>query len=279
MSDPSEVRAQFARMTQHPEAEWRLAEAALLIAAESDPALDPPSALAALDRWGEVFAARLEPDWNALQRLARLRTFMYDELGFHGDRDHYFDPRNSLLHSVLERRTGIPLTLAIVLIELGAHAGMRLEGVGLPGHFLVRLAGEPGDLLLDPFDRAGSVHREDAERLLAAATGGAMRLEPRMLRSIGPRDVVSRLLANLKMSSLRAGDLAQALSAVERLQMLHPEDAGERRDQGLLLYELDRLREAREALRDYLSRAADAADREAVEARLLTIGLMLDTAG
>ncbi len=277
MADPSEVRAQFARMVRHPEAEWRLAEVALLVAAESDAGLDPASALAALDRWGVTFAARLEPDFTSLQRLARLRTFMYDELGFRGDRERYFDPRNSLLHSVLERRAGTPLTLAIVLVELGSHAGLRLEGVGMPGHFLVRLAGEPGDLLLDPFDRAASVHREDAERLLAAATGGGMSLDPRMLRSVGPREVIRRLLANLKMASLRAGDLDQALAAVQRLLLLHPGDAGERRDEGLLLYERNRLAEARTALRDYLERDPDAADREAIEARLLAIGLMLDT--
>src|SRR5438067_1517404 len=127
--------------------------AALLVAAESDPNLDVDGELHRIDTWAAELRARLEPGWNNLQKLARLRSFVFEELGFRGDHRDYYSPSNSLLHEVLQRRRGIPLTLGIVMLELGWRIGIPFEGVGFPGHFLVRLTGEERDLLLDPFRR------------------------------------------------------------------------------------------------------------------------------
>lgn len=278
MADPSEIRAHFARMACAPEASLGLAHAALLVAAEHDVALDPALALAELGDWCSALNATIGPGWSPVQKLEALRTLAFGQLGLRPDREHYFDVRNSLLHEVMRRRQGIPLSIGILLLEMGWSVGLPLDGVGMPGHFLLRMRGMPADVLLDPFAAGQHVTYADAERLLADATGGALTLEPRMLRSIGRRAIIARLLANLKMASLRAGDLAGALAAVERLRLLHPEDANERRDQGLLLYELDRLHDARAALEEYLLLAPDAADREAIESRLLTIGLLLGPA-
>lgn len=247
------------------EPEVELARAALLVAAESDPALRIDESLRILDDWGAALKSRLDPSWNNLQRLARLRAFVYHELGFRGAVRDYFDPRNALLHEVLTRRTGIPLTLAIVMLELGWRIGMPLEGVGFPAHFLVRLAGEPRDLVLDPFEDGRSMHEDDLRRILASSTGGRLEFEPSMLASVGKHDMIVRLLHNLKNAYLRSGDQAGALAAVERLLALHPEDAGQRRDRGLLLARMRRDGEALEALLDYLAHAPAALDREDVE--------------
>jgi regulator of sirC expression with transglutaminase-like and TPR domain len=161
MTDPNAIRADFERMVKRPESSIELARAALLVAAESDPGVDIDGTLHTLDSWTEELRARLEPGWNNLQKLARLRAFVFDDLKFRGDHRDYYDPRNSLLHEVMERRLGIPLTLSIVFMELGWRIGIPFEGVGFPGHFLVRLTGEPGELLLDPFRRGMMITREE----------------------------------------------------------------------------------------------------------------------
>ena len=262
-------------MMQRPEQDIELARTALLVAAENDPTLDVDASLATLEQWAATLATRVQPEWNSLQRLARLRNFMYEELGFKGDVQSYYSPENSLLHSVMTRRLGIPLTLAILFMEIGWRIGVPFEGVGFPGHFLVRLTGEPGDLLLDPYDHGVSVHEEDCRAMIEASSRGMLPYEPGMIRSLGKRAIVARLLYNLKVAYVKAGDDAGALSAVERILLLHPEDVLEIRDRGLLLYRLDRYREAHAALRDYLRRRPDALDREVVERHLAALDMML----
>ncbi len=275
MSEPTLIRQRFLEMMQRPDAEIELARSALLVAAESDTTLDVDAEMARLEDWAKQLASRIEPDWNSLQRLARLRTFMYEELGFKGDVRGYYSPDNSLLHSVMSRRLGIPLTLSIVFMEIGWRIGVPFEGVGFPGHFLVRLAGEPADLLLDPYDRGASVHEDDCKRMIELTTGGTVPFEPGMVKSLSKRDMIARLLFNLKVACIKAGDDFGALSAVERLLLLHPNDAPELRDRGLLLYRLDRYRDARTSLESYLRARPDAMDREVIEQHLSALGMML----
>lgn len=269
------IRSAFAEMMRRPEADIDLARAALLVAAENDPTINVDAELARLRAWADELARRMEPDWNSLQRLARLRNFMFEELGFRGDVRDYYHPKNSLLHSVMERRLGIPLTLSIVFMELGWRIGVPFEGVGFPGHFLVRLPGLPGDLLLDPFDHGASTHEEDCRRMIELSSGGVVPFNPGMLRSIGKRDMITRLLVNLKGAFLRAGDDEQALTAVDRLLLLHPDDPVEHRDRGLLLYRLDRYRPAVASLLRYLELRPDALDREVIQRHLAALHMML----
>jgi regulator of sirC expression with transglutaminase-like and TPR domain len=160
-------------------------------------------------------------------------------------------------------------------MEIGWRLGIPFEGVGFPGHFLVRLTGEPGDLLLDPYDHAVSVHEEDCRRMIQLTTGGTVPYDPSMIRSLGKRDMLARLLFNLKVACLKEGDDAGALSAVERLLLLHPDDPPELRDRGLLLYRMDRYREARAALHAYLRARPEALDREVVERHLAALQMIL----
>jgi len=265
MSGPDRVRADFIQMVQQPEPAIDLARAALLIAAESDPDVDVEGELGILEGWAQELGRRIDPSWNNLQRLARLRAFVFEELGFRGDRQDYFSPSNSLLHQVLRRRLGIPLTLGIVMLELGWRIGIPFEGVGFPGHFLVRLAGEPRDLLLDPYRRGMSVHEEDCRKMLLDTTGGKMAFNDRLIASVGKRQMIARLLNNLKGAYLRAGQDALALAAVDRLLVLDPHDTDEMRDRGLLLYRLNQWAKALDCLRAYLEASPSAPDRPAIE--------------
>lgn len=275
MSEPTLIRQRFLEMMQLPDAEIDLARSALLVAAENDTTLDVDAEMARLDDWAQQLSSRIDPSWNNLQRLARLRTFMYEELGFKGDVRGYYSPANSLLHSVMTRRLGIPLTLSILFMEIGWRIGVPFEGVGFPGHFLVRLTGEPADLLLDPYDHGASVHEDDCKRMIELTTGGSVPFEPSMVRSLGKKEMIARLLFNLKVACLKANDDFGALSAVERLLLLHPNDAPELRDRGLLLYRLDRYRDARTSLEGYLRARHDALDRETIEQHLAALDIML----
>src|SRR5437870_3630776 len=145
MMVPNPYRADFVRMVQRPDPAIDLARTALLVAAESDPSVDVDGELATLESWAAELRSRLDPNWNNLQKLARLRAFVFEELGFRGARDDYFSPSNSLLHQVLRRRLGIPLTLGIVMLELGWRIGIPFEGAGFPGHCMVRFSDEPRD--------------------------------------------------------------------------------------------------------------------------------------
>ncbi len=262
-------------MVERPEPMFELARTALLVAAESDANVDVESQLSQLDRWAEELRGRLEPGWNNLQKLARLRTFVFEDLGFRGDRFDYYSPSNSLLHEVIARRRGIPLTLAIVMMEVGWRIGIPFEGVGFPGHFLVRLAGEPRDLLLDPYRRGMSVHEEDCRHMLLETTGGKVEFDASLLSSVGKREMIVRLLHNLKAAYLRNNDDALALAAVDRLLMLSPGDPDQIRDRGLLLFRLREFNQALGSLNAYLEAVPHAEDRAAIQQHVQTLRQLL----
>ena len=271
MSGREHIRADFERVVKSPEDSFDLVRAAMLVAAEADPSVDLDAELATLERWGDELASRIEPEWNNLQKLARLRRYVYEDLRFHGDEKDYFSPENSLLHSVMRRRIGIPLTLSIVFLVLGWRIGMPLEGVGFPGHFLVRLTGEERELLLDTYHQGMSVDHHDCARMLEQITQGQLRFQESMLAPMTKRDIIARLLMNLKGASLRARQDELALLAVDRLLVLHPEDSEQVRDRGLLLYRLRRYHQALEDLKCYLAARPDATDREAVEHHVVSL--------
>lgn len=269
------IRDDFVRLVQQPEPAIDLARTALVVAAEADPSVDVEREMKLLDEWAAELRRRIEPGWNNLQKLARLRAFVFEELGFRGDRRDYYNPSNSLLHQVLERRRGIPITLAIVMMEVGWRVGIPFEGVGFPGHFLVRLAGEPKDLLLDPYKRGMSVHEEDCRQMLLETTGGKLEFERSLIASVGKRDMITRLLHNLKGAYLRSGDDERALRAVDRLLVLDPADTDELRDRGLLLFRLNRWGRALECLAAYVERAPQARDRDEIARHIGTLRQLL----
>jgi regulator of sirC expression with transglutaminase-like and TPR domain len=277
MSDSDSIREAFVTMVKGPETDIELARVALLVAAEADPNVDVDGELMVLSRWADELRSRLDPSWNNLQKLARLRAFVFEDLGFRGDRTDYFSPSNSLLHEVLKRRLGIPLTLGIVMLELGWRVGIPFEGVGFPGHFLVRLPGEPGDLLLDPYRRGMTVHEEDCRHMLAETTGGKIQFDEHLIASVGKRDMIVRLLNNLKGAYLRAGKDALALTAVDRLLVIDPSDAGEVRDRGLLLYRMGQWSEALDCLNTYLEAMPHAGDRSTIERHVQALRQLLSS--
>lgn len=243
-----------------------LDEVALAIARDALPKLDLDAERAALDALAAPLKARAALLHRPMDQAALLGTYVYDELGFAGDEETYDDPHNSYLPSVIARRRGIPISLAVLLAALGRRAGMDVEGVGFPGHFLVRLGG-PGGVYVDPFFRARVLSTHDLALLLKKVTGEEQPVTAEHTAVVGARAVAVRMLANLKNSHERRGDHARALVVCDRLVDLTgaPEP---RRDRGMHALALGATEAAAADLRAYLNGRPDAKDAAKVSATL-----------
>jgi regulator of sirC expression with transglutaminase-like and TPR domain len=261
----SPARERFAALIDRPAIP--LAETALAIAAEEYPRLDVPRYLAELDALAAAAEAKLAPRRTIADGLRQLRAVLFAEGGFRGNHEHYYDPRNSFLNEVIDRRLGIPITLSIVYMEVASRIGLAVQGVGFPGHFLVKCGAGDREVFIDPFHGGEVLSADDCvERLRARAPNGE--LDPRHLEAVGTRQILSRMLHNLKKIYVEAGDDLRALWVVDRLVLLSPEDAHEKRDRGLVCARLGHPTAATRDLAAYLAAKPAAPDRREVEAVL-----------
>jgi regulator of sirC expression with transglutaminase-like and TPR domain len=258
----SPARERFAALIAAPAIP--LAEAALAVAAEEYPRLDVAGSLGVLDTLAAAVSAKLGPQRTSADVLRALRASLFEEGGFRGNRDHYYDPRNSFLNEVLERRLGIPITLSIVHIEVASRVGLPLQGVAFPGHFLVRCASGGREVFIDPFHGGEVLSAEDCVARLQARAPRA-EFDPRHLEPVGTRQILARLLHNLKRIYVEASDDVRALWVVDRLVLLSPDDLHERRDRGLVCARLGHATAAVQDLAAYLDASPDADDRREVE--------------
>jgi len=261
-------RRQLATELARSDAELDLARAALLVAKEEYPQLPVDLYLARLDQVAEEVKDRLACENAPLVVLNEVLETLYVRRNMKGNREAYYDPRNSFLNDVLDRGLGIPLTLGIVLLEVGWRLDLPLEGVNFPGHFLVRYRGDEFGLLIDPFD-GGKIRFEDqAQELLDQVYGGVVRLQETFLRAATKREMLTRMLTNLKGLYVKVGDHKRALAAVERLLMIAPTAPAENRSRGVLLARMGRKEEAASQLEAYLRVSPAARDAGRVKAML-----------
>jgi len=242
-----------------------LAAAALLVARIEYPRLDPAPYLERLDRIGDAafhFVAK-DPGQDAplAARIDAVNRYLFGELGFAGNREQYDDPRNSCLNEVMDRKKGIPITMAVLYIEVARRAGVRAEGVNFPGHFLVRAlqdphAGNPDDgLIVDPFHGGAILNETDCRQLLNRYMGEDAAFEPALLAGATRRQVVVRMLLNLKKLYVKMHSFPQARSATDALLALQPASLADLRDRGLLAYHMNDLSRALRDLEEYLKLA------------------------
>jgi len=254
--------------------QFSLAEACLLIAEDEYPGLDIAACVAKLDAMAATVRGRLAADALAEQKVAALNWHLFGELRFCGNADAYYDPRNSYLNEVLERRTGIPITLSIVYLEVGRRLGLQVQGVSFPGHFLVQLRLKRGQLLLDPFTGGEPCSESELRTRLGQALPsdrrGKLDLD-RYLEPAAPREIVARVLRNLKGIYLKRGAFNRALAVMHRMLLVVPESAEELRDRGLVHAELECFRPALADLQNYLRRRPDAADASDIHARVVEL--------
>ncbi len=265
---PPPCRLAFAHLVRQPETAIDLAEATLLIAKEEYPDLDLAAYLSRLDDMGADVRRRVGAIEDPGCLIAELSEHLFRRLGFRGNADNYYDPKNSFLNEVLDRRTGIPITLSAVYMEVARRIGLRLQGVGMPGHFLVKYVGPCEEIVVDPFGAGQIVSPADCQRILDHVFDGKRGFEPGMLAPVGTRQILTRMLTNLKTIYFNAEQYDKALSVVERLVILHPQSACEIRDRGLLLCQLRRHGDAISDLERYLRLAPGANDAETIREHL-----------
>jgi len=230
-------RRQLIDMVSRPEDEVDLARASLLVARDEYPELELDPYLQRLDTMAEAVRARLGP--SPEDAVAGLNRVLFEEEGFRGNTREYYDPRNSFLNDVLDRRTGIPISLSTVYIAVGRRAGVEVHGVGLPGHFVVRVVAAGGEALVDPFNGGTVLTPQDCQDRVDRIYGGRVRMAADMLAPCPPRAVLARTLRNLKAIYLKADDHERALRTAELLVLLHPGAMEEVRDRGLVLAALE----------------------------------------
>lgn len=233
-----------------------IAPAAVALARIEYPSLDAAPYLQRLQRMGESAAARVDRIGDAaLQpRIAALNAYLYEELGFSGNRAQYDDPRNSFLNEVLDRRTGIPITLAVIYLEVGRRAGLHLEGVNFPGHFLVRASSErePDELIIDAFHSGALLSEIDCRQLLRQHLGEEAAFDPSLLATATRQQIVVRMLVNLKRIYVRMRSFPQARFVSDLLLAVDPSALSELRDRGLLAYHMEDFAAALRDLEAYL---------------------------
>jgi regulator of sirC expression with transglutaminase-like and TPR domain len=248
-----------------------LASAALIIPRLEYPRLDSVPYLDRLDEMGRTARVRLEALPAAVdlsERIAVLNRYLFEELGFSGNRDNYEDPRNSFLNEVIDRRTGIPITLAVIYIEVGRRAGLHVDGINFPGHFLVRCpAGQGGsvhdpharDLIIDAFHGGAILSERDCRHLLERQVGEEAAFDPALLGPATKTQILVRMLLNLKRIYVRMRSFPQARDITELLLAIDPSALTELRDRGLLAYHLNDFSAALRDLQTYvrLSSRAD----------------------
>jgi len=262
-------REEFLKLLDRPDEQIDLALGALLIAKEEYPDIDTSRYVARLDALAaraQEAVGRAGP--NPFAVIDALNVFLFEEQGFRGNRENYFDPRNSYLNEVLDRRRGIPITLSVVYMEVGRRLGFPLEGVGFPGHFLVRHTGDDRNILIDPFHGGAILVAEDCRRRLEEVVGQDIPLEPRFLEGVGTRQILIRMLNNLKRIHIDSEDDERALSVIDRLLILDPEDPENLRDRGTAHLRLSHFGSASRDLEAYLRVAPEAHDTASVLAQL-----------
>jgi regulator of sirC expression with transglutaminase-like and TPR domain len=252
---------------------FALLEAAISVAQDEHPKLDPQGVLAQIDALADRLKRRIPADAAVLQRLRFLNRFFFQDLGFTVNVNNFYDPRNSHLHEVLNTRRGIPITLALLYIELASQIGLSARGVSFPGHFLVKLRASKGEVVIDPLS-GHSLSREELEERLApyrAQQGLGTELDVPLglfLQASAPRDTLARLLRNLKEIHRSAENWQALLGVCERLVVLLPHDIDERRDRGLVHMELGQHGAALADLATYLQARPHGADAAGLQARV-----------
>ena len=248
-----------------------LFEAALSIAQDDDPALDLTACQLEVDKFAARLRRRMPADIAPIPKLRLLNNFFYQELGFAGNLNDYYNPNNSYLHKVLETRRGIPISLAVIYMELAQQIGLDVKGVSFPGHFLMKLSVKNGDIILDPFNGA-SLSREDIEeRLEPFFVNGRGTNDPPLasyLADASSRTILVRMLRNLKALFAEHPHWEQFLNVQQRLVLLLPGEVCERRDRGLAYANLDCPQAALQDLEAYLDQCPQASDADSVRRRL-----------
>ncbi len=250
-----------------PAAPLDVAELALLVARDEYPTLDVEAELAELDAMAHELRPRLCGTLPA--RVAALARYLFHEHGFRGNERDYYDPRNSYLNEVLIQHTGLPISLSILAMAVGSRAGLRVEGVGLPGHFIAKAVLDAQEVLFDPYNGGRVLSAEQCESLVEEVVGAPFTATAEALAAVPPGVIVLRMLTNLKGAYLRRRNFARAARVMARLRRLQPADVSQRRDLGAALLQSGHPGNAIDELEAYLDSDPPPVDARSVRELLM----------
>lgn len=256
----------LATLAADPHAPTDLARVALLIARDAYSQMNPRSYLRRIDGLAERVRPMLKGSLAA--RTAALSAYLFEDCGFAGNTDHYYDPRNSYLNKVIDRQVGLPIALSVLAMAVGERAGLKVVGVGLPGHFVAKAVDGNEEVLFDPFNGGQFLDAEACEALVGGITGRPFEATPEALRAAAPGAIVVRMLQNLKTAYLADRSYSRAARVTWRLAQILPDDPTQRRDVGVLLVQAEQPGRAIDHLRHYLKVAPTADDAADVHAFL-----------
>ena len=262
---------QFSKLVRTPDPSFNIAECALIIAQHEYPSLDIPGYLQQLDQIAEPLRMRLPADAAKPHVISMLNHYLFRELGYAGNHDNYYDPRNSFLNDVMDRRIGIPITLSILYMEIGRRVGVNLQGVSFPGHFLAKYVTDQGVIVLDPFNHGISLSEADLRERLTQSGGGDASVDiplSALLRPATPHEILVRLARNLKAIYSHAGELEKAIAMTSLILCVNRQDPGELRDRATMYYRLFCYRAALADFQQLVEIDVDAAEDDSIRATI-----------
>ncbi len=249
-----------------------LLRAALIIARTEYPGLDPQPYVDHLHRLAERVARKVRDVGDPAQSIAALNGVLFQEEKLRGNREDYYDPRNSFLNDVLDRRLGIPITLALVYMEVARHVGFPLFGVGMPGHFLLKHYDVEGrQVLIDAFNNGHILSPRECQRRIDQIYSGQLSFQPEFLMPVSRRQMLTRVLNNLKSIYLSTRNFRKALPIVDLVLVIYPRSPEDVRQRALLRYSLGNLAGTASDLEDYLKMSPEASDADEVRQTALSI--------
>lgn len=276
LTHPAVARRRFEQIAGTPDAQLDLVEGSLVIALEENPSLDLEHYLDDVNGWTESIRGRLEGSRDVERIVETVNRVLFEEEGFHGENDDYYDPRSALLSAALDRHAGLPITLSILYLEVSRRLGAEVAGVALPGRFLVKFTGPWGVVVVDPFEGGRVLSTLELQKLLDRVFGGGVQLREQHLRSFSPKEILARELAQLKAAYLAQHDLPRAAASIDRLLILDDRDAWEVRDRAALAMQLHAYRQAIELFERYLALMPSADDRSRVGDQIAYLRAWLD---
>jgi len=276
LTHPAVARRRFEEIAGRPDALLDLVEGSLIIALEENPAVDVDRHLSEVQLWSDAVRARLEGSRDIERIVETINRLLFDEEGFHGENEDYYDPRSALLSEALERHAGLPITLSVLYIELSRRAGVEATGVALPGRFLVKFSGAFGVVVVDPFDGGRVLTTIELQKILDGMYGGGVRLREHHLRSFAPKQILARELAQLKAAYLAQHDLPRAAASIDRLLILDRRDVYEIRDRAGIAMQMHAYAQAIELFERYLALMPSADDTTRVRDQIAYLRAWLD---
>jgi len=262
---------EFRQAADRREEQIDLGRAALTIALPEYPTLDVSAYLGRISDLALEVAERAGVDADAFRTIAALNFVFFARHGFRGNRDDYYDPKNSFLNEVIERKTGIPITLSVLYMEVAGRVGLTVDGIGFPGHFMVKAEADGNEIVIDPFNSGDIKTEEDLTAMVQQMYGGKLGFRREFLAPVSKKQILTRMLTNLKVIYAKADDMVKTLGTLDRLLILDPASTDDIRDRGVIYTRLECYGQAKEDLERYLQLAPDADDAAAIREQLVDL--------